>query len=144
MKKIQIQITCFLFTICLYSCTKDEVDALSDIVIENFSNQWSVVKGPQPGLYFFNSTVTDSAKAIGTLEGNLNQPSPSSTVLDITGTFENRNVSITILHDTQDPDPNPKADSTYSGKFDDVANPHLLRLKNTVAPFDSLVLKQGS
>jgi hypothetical protein len=124
-------------------CTKDALDGLDDIYIPDFSNQWTVVKSPgdYAGFFFINSTVTDSAKGKGSFSGQ--DERTNNTQLDLQGGFTGINVTLIISKDTINVGSNPQADSTFIGKYDTLVTPHLLRLANSAAPHDSLVLQHG-
>ncbi|MFI5152528.1 MAG: hypothetical protein ACHQET_04295 [Chitinophagales bacterium] len=124
------------------TCSKDGGDLSSlDVFIPDFSNAWTVIKGNADGFFFLNSTVTDSAKGKGTIEGRDDESSGSE--LLISGTFTGVKVNLTISSDSLNSGTPPLADSTYNGIYDTLANPHLLRMINTSPPHDSLVLKRS-
>jgi hypothetical protein len=127
--------------VLVIACGKSGVGGLLDIFIPDFSNGWTVEKGQPKGIFFLISTVTDSATATGILEGNVNLES-DGTLRQLKGSFKGTQVSLTILASSSFPD-NPPADSTFTGKYDTLVKPNVLRLKNDKTPFDSLVLRHG-
>jgi hypothetical protein len=139
LKKPLLIATALLFA----GCTKDALNGLDDIYIPDFSNQWTVVKAPADyvGFFFINATVTDSSKGKGSFSGQ--DERTNNTQLDLQGGFTGINVTLIISKDTINVGSNPVADSTFVGKYDTLVTPHLLRLANSVAPHDSLVLQHG-
>ncbi|HEU5365578.1 MAG TPA: hypothetical protein VFU62_08600 [Hanamia sp.] len=135
-----ITLLLFLFT----ECNKDSpTDALSDLYLPDFSNQWTEVKGPNLSSFFFiNSTVTDSSKATGTLEGEEENGTDN---FKLKGTFQSINVKLQYLTNAENGgnDNGPHAGFSYSGKVDTLRKPILLRLVNVNDKNDSLVLRHG-
>jgi hypothetical protein len=139
LKKPLLIATALLFA----ACSKDSLAGLDDIFIPDFSNQWTVVKSSPDyaGFFFINATVTDSSKGKGIFTGQ--DERTNNFQLDLQGSFTGINVTMIISRDTVNPGSNPLADSTFTGKYDTLVTPHLLRLANSVAPHDSLVLQHG-
>jgi hypothetical protein len=126
-------------------CGKDSpLSSLSDIFFTDFSNTWTVVKGPDlTSTFFFTSTVTDSSKGTGTLVGH--ESTVSSVDFNLAGSFQNLSVKINYLTTAENGGVNngPHAGFSYAGKVDTLSKPILLRLANVSNSNDSLVLKHG-
>ncbi|MGN6540728.1 MAG: hypothetical protein ACTHKY_07975, partial [Ginsengibacter sp.] len=85
------------FLLLVAGCDKssNDLSSLVDLYLPDFSNQWTEVKGPDLNSFFFiNSTVTDSSKAIGTLEGEEENGTDN---FKLKGTFQSINVKLQYL-----------------------------------------------
>ena len=121
-------LTAAVLVVLAIACGKNGLGGLIGIFIPDFSNNWRVEKGQPDELFFFSKvTYTTADSTTGTFEGKIDN-------LNFSGTFSSPNVSLTILA-------NP-TDSTFTGKYDDLASPKALRLRNDKTPFDSLVLRR--
>lgn len=121
----------------------DSLGSLSDLYFTDFSNSWTEVKGPNLSSFFFLfSTVTDSSKAIGTLEGH---EANGSDNFNLKGSFQSINVKLQYLTNAENGgnDNGPHAGFSYSGKVDTLSKPILIRLVNVNDNKDSLVIKHG-
>jgi hypothetical protein len=140
--KQSVVITCLLL---VAACNKssDDLSSLTDLYLPDFSNQWTEVKGADLNNFFFiNSTVTDSSKATGTLEG---EEEDGTDNFKLKGTFQSINVKLQYLTNAENGgiDNGPHAGFSYSGKVDTLAKPILLRLVNVNDKNDSLVMRHG-
>ncbi len=126
------------------SCDKETMDALADLYIPDFSNQWTVDKGTQTGsLFFINDSNIDSTKITGVLEAFDNNQ--DGNVYNLKGSFDHRNVKLHYLTKAENDgfDNGPFEGIQYEGKFDTMSKPFRLRLVNISKAGDSLVLKHG-
>jgi len=133
------------FLLLVAGCDKssNDLSSLVDLYLPDFSNQWTEVKGPDLNSFFFiNSTVTDSSKATGTLEGEEENGTDN---FKLKGTFQSINVKLQYLTNAENGgnDNGPHAGFSYSGKVDTLAKPILLRLVNVNDKNDSLVMRHG-
>lgn len=130
----------FLFT----ACNKNSPDdGLGDLYLPDFSNNWTVIKGPGSSTFFFSPTVTDSSKATGTLSGH--ETDNNSDEYQMKGSFQSINVKLQYLTKAENggKDNGPRAGFSYSGKVDTLSKPITLRMVNFNDKNDSLVLKHG-
>jgi hypothetical protein len=151
MKKILKKISILTAIILFSSCDKTGLgSSLNDVYIPDFSNTWTKIKGNVSGHFNFNTvTVTDSSKGTGTFSGFNIEDDINNTNLAASGTFVNIKITMTISSDSQNPGTPPKADSSFTGIYDTLTKDaqgktvFMLRLINTAAPHDSLVLQHG-
>ncbi len=145
MKHFCKQFTLITLVLFITGCDKSSGDLglLSDLYLPDFSNQWTEVKGPDLSSFFFiNATVTDSSKAVGTLEA---QEENGTDNFKLKGTFQSINVKLQYLTNAENGgnDNGPHAGFSYSGKVDTLSKPILLRLVNVNDKNDSLVIRHG-
>lgn len=139
----QSVVVTFLFLVAGCDKSSDGLSSLADLYLPDFSNQWTEIKGPDLNSFFFiNSTVTDSSKAVGTLEG---EEETGTDNFKLKGTFQSINVKLQYLTNAENGgnDNGPHAGFSYSGKVDTLAKPILLRLVNVNDKNDSLVIRHG-
>jgi hypothetical protein len=144
MKTNKMKSTLILFVLCALgtpSCDKSGGSDADSIFLPDFSNDWSVVKGTPTGTFVINSTVTDSAKGMGTLQG---QEFNDTATYNLKGSFQNIQVTLGYLTNAENGGDNgPSAGFTYKGIYDTTKKPtYFLRLLNVNNSGDSLVLKK--